>query len=198
MKESELYNEFLLSGAIQEGHFVLSSGLHSDKYFQCAQLLMEPKRAQLVVKELVVKIKQFIKTEEIDLIVSPAIGGMILGYEVGKQLDCANIFCERVNGKFTFRRNFSLLSEQKVLLIEDVVTTAKSSLEVIELLKKHKVKIVAEASLIDRSNGIGEKKLPCPLISLLKIQALTYDANDLPENLSNIPVSVPGSRFITN
>ncbi|MBQ4875438.1 MAG: orotate phosphoribosyltransferase [Rickettsiaceae bacterium H1] len=197
MKEKKIIEEFESCGAIKKGHFILSSGLHSDRYVQCAQLLKNPQKAKFIVQCLIEKIPLQIKSQ-VNLVVSPAMGGVTLGYEVAGQLGCKAIFCERVEGKFVFRRDFAINSDDKVLIIEDVVTTAKSSLEVIALINNFKCEILAEAALIDRSNGLAKQKLLCKFISLLEIDIKTYNKNNLPKNLMNVPVNILGSRFIKN
>ena len=136
--------------ALLEGHFVLSSGLHSSKYIQCAKLLSYPHLAEKICKSLACKIKK--NFSKFDLILSPAMGGIIIGYEIGRILKKETIFCERVRGKFTLRRGFKIKKGSKVLIIEDVITTGKSSIECVKLIKKAKAKLIGFASIIDRSN----------------------------------------------
>ena len=137
------------TNALIEGHFVLSSGLHSAKYIQCAKLLSYPHLSNNICKSFAYKIRKNYK--EIDLILAPAMGGIIIGYEIGKILKKETIFCERVNGKFKLRRGFTINKGSKVLIIEDVITTGKSSMECVKLINKNKAKLVGFASLIDRS-----------------------------------------------
>ena len=179
--------------ALLEGHFVLSSGLHSSKYIQCAKLLSYPHLAEKICKSLANKIKRNYK--KFDLILAPAMGGIIIGYEIGKILKKETIFCERVKGKFTLRRGFSIKRGSKVLIIEDVITTGKSSMECLKLIKKSKGKVVGFASIIDRSNK-KNLKIKKKIVSHLKIKVPTYKKKDLPKNLKLIPISTPGSRFI--
>ena len=179
--------------ALLEGHFVLSSGLHSPKYIQCAKLLSFPNLADKICKSLANKIKKNFK--KIDLILAPAMGGVIIGYEIGKILKKETIFCERVNGKFTLRRGFAIKKNAKVLIIEDVITTGKSSLECVELINKAKAKLVGFASIINRSNQ-KTLKIKKKIISHLKIDVPTYTTKNLPLELKNIPITTPGSRFI--
>ena len=181
------------TNALLEGHFVLSSGLHSSKYIQCAKLLSFPNQAEVICKSLANKIKK--NFTKIDLILAPAMGGVIIGYEIGKLLKKETIFCERVNGKFTLRRGFSIKKNAKVLIIEDVITTGKSSLECVKLIKKAKAKIVGFASIINRSNR-NTLKIKKKIISHLKIDVPTYTSKNLPLELKNIPITTPGSRFI--
>ena len=179
--------------ALLEGHFVLSSGLHSSKYIQCAKLLSYPYLAEKICKSLANKIKRNYK--KFDLILAPAMGGIIIGYEIGKILKKETIFCERVKGKFTLRRGFSIKRGSKVLIIEDVITTGKSSMECFKLIKRSKGKVVGFASIIDRSTK-KNLKIKKRIVSHLKIKVPTYKKKDLPKNLKLIPISTPGSRFI--
>jgi len=179
--------------ALLEGHFILSSGLHSSKYVQCAKLLSHPHLAQKICKSLALKIKK--KFKKIDLILAPAMGGIIIGYEIGKILKKETIFCERVNGKFTLRRGFNIKKASKVLIVEDVITTGKSSLECVELVKKSKAKIIGFASLIDRSSK-KSMKIKKKIISQIKINVPTYKKKELPKELISISITKPGSRFI--
>jgi orotate phosphoribosyltransferase len=181
------------TNALLEGHFVLSSGLHSSKYIQCAKLLSFPDKAQSICKSLANKIKKNFK--KIDLILAPAMGGVVIGYEIGKLLKIETIFCERVNGKFTLRRGFSIKKNSKVLIIEDVITTGKSSLECVQLIKKSKANLVGFASIIDRSTK-KTLKIKQKIISHLKINVPTYKPNQLPKELELIPVTKPGSRYL--
>ena len=181
------------TNALLEGHFVLSSGLHSTKYIQCAKLLSFPNLADKICKSLAKKIKKRFK--KIDLILAPAMGGVIIGYEIGKLLKKETIFCERVNGKFSLRRGFNIKKGTRVLIIEDVITTGKSSLECVKLIKKAKAKLLGFASIIDRSTK-QSLKIKTKIISHLKIEVPTYKANNLPRELKLIPVTTPGSRYI--
>ena len=181
------------TNALLEGHFVLSSGLHSSKYVQCAKLLSFPNLADKICKSLANKIKK--KFKKIDLILAPAMGGVIIGYEIGKLLKKETIFCERVNGKFTLRRGFNIKKGSRVLIIEDVITTGKSSLECVKLIKKSKAKLIGFASIIDRSTK-QSLKIKTSITSHLKIEVPTYKANKLPPELKLIPITTPGSRFI--
>jgi len=181
------------TNALLEGHFVLSSGLHSSKYIQCAKLLSYPHKAQLICKSLANKIKKNFKS--FDLILAPAMGGIVIGYEIGKLLKKETIFCERVKGKFTLRRGFNIKKNSKVLIIEDVITTGKSSLECTKLIKRSKAKLVGFASIIDRSTK-NNLKIKRKIISHLKIDVPTYKPGKLPSELKKIPVTKPGSRYI--
>ena len=181
------------TNALLEGHFVLSSGLHSPKYIQCAKLLSFPYLAKEICSSLAKKIKK--KFKFIDLILAPAMGGVIIGYEIGKLLKKETIFCERVDGKFKLRRGFHIKKGSKVIIIEDVITTGKSSLECVKLITNAGAKHVGFASIIDRSTK-KTLKIKKNIISHLKIDVPTFKKNKLPETLKNIPITVPGSRFI--
>jgi orotate phosphoribosyltransferase len=181
------------TNALLEGHFVLSSGLHSTKYIQCAKLLSHPYKAELICKSLAKQIKK--KFKNIDLILAPAMGGIVIGYEIGKLLKKETIFCERVNGKFTLRRGFFIKKKSRVLIIEDVITTGKSSLECVKLVDKAKAKLVGFASIIDRSTK-KSLKIKKKIVSHLKIEVPTYKKNQLPKSLKSVPISTPGSRYI--
>ena len=181
------------TNALIEGHFVLSSGLHSPMYIQCAKLLSFPHLAKDVCTSLAKKIKN--KFKSIDLILAPAMGGVIIGYEIGKLLKKETIFCERVNGKFTLRRGFHIKKGLNVIIIEDVITTGKSGLECVKLIKDAGAKLVGFASIIDRSTK-KTLKIRKNIISHMKIKVPTFKKNNLPETLKIIPITVPGSRFI--
>ena len=176
--------------ALIDGHFILSSGLHSPKYIQCAQLLSNPTQASKICHSLAEKIKN--SFNDFDLILSPAMGGIIIGYEIGKILNKRTIFSERVNGKFLLRRDFKIAKNNKVLIIEDVITTGKSSLECSKLAQVVGAKIVGYACIIDRSNGkslINQK-----IISQVELIIPTYKKDNLPKDLSLITAVKPGSR----
>ena len=181
------------TNALLEGHFILSSGLHSSKYIQCAKLLSYPHLADKICKSLANQIKK--KYKKIDLILSPAIGGIVIGYEIGKLLKKETIFCERVKGKFTLRRGFSINKGARVLIIEDVITTGKSSLECVKLVKKAHAKLLGFASIINRSTK-KSLKIKTKIVSHLKIDIPVYRPNQLPDTLKSVPITTPGSRFI--
>ena len=182
------------TNALLEGHFVLSSGLHSKIYIQCAKLLSFPKQASKICKSLSNQIKN--KFPKIDIVLAPAMGGIIIGYEIGKLLNIETIFCERVEKKFVLRRGFHIKKNSKVLIIEDVITTGKSSLECVKLIEKSKAKLVGFASIIDRSTS-KNLKIKTKIISHLKINVPTYNKNNLPLSLKSTLITVPGSRFIS-
>jgi orotate phosphoribosyltransferase len=181
------------TNALLEGHFILSSGLHSSKYIQCAKLLSYPHLADKICKSLANQIKK--KYKKIDLILSPAIGGIVIGYEIGKLLKKETIFCERVKGKFTLRRGFSINKGARVLIIEDVITTGKSSLECVKLIKKANAKLLGFASIINRASK-KSLKIKTKIVSHLKIDVPVYSSNQLPDTLKSVPITTPGSRFI--
>ncbi len=180
------------TNALLEGHFVLSSGLHSSKYIQCAKLLSFPHKAEKICKSLARKIKK--KFKNFDLILSPAMGGIIIGYEIGRLLKKETIFCERVKGKFQLRRGFQIKKGSKVLIIEDVITTGKSSMECVKLIKNSKAKLIGFATIIDRSSK-NNLKINKNIVSHLKISVPTYKKNKIPNELKLIPISTPGSRY---
>ena len=179
------------TNALLEGHFVLSSGLHSSKYVQCAKLLSLPHLANKICISLSKKIKKNFK--KIDLILSPAMGGIIIGYEIGKLLKKETIFCERDSGNFILRRGFLIKKNTRILIVEDVITTGKSSLECIKFIKKSKAKLIGFACIIDRSNK-KTLKIKNKIVSQVKIDVPTFTKNNLPDYLKKIPITVPGSR----
>jgi len=181
------------TNALLEGHFVLSSGLHSSKYIQCARLLSYPHIAAKVCLALSKKIKKNFK--KIDLILAPAMGGVIIGYEIGRLLNKETIFCERVNGKFKLRRGFYIKKNSKVLIIEDVITTGKSSLECAKLITESKAQLIGFASIIDRS-AKKSLKVKKKIISQIRLEVPTYKYNQIPKDLKDIPITIPGSRYI--
>ena len=176
--------------ALIEGHFILSSGLHSPKYVQCAQLMSKPSKAAQICQSLAKKIKT--ELNNIDLILSPAMGGIVIGYEIGKLLGVETIFSERVNGKFQLRRDFKIKQNTNVLIVEDVITTGKSSIECSKLVKVNGANIVGYACIIDRSNGKTE--INDKIISQIKLNIPTYKKENLPKELISIDPVKPGSR----
>ena len=176
--------------ALIEGHFILSSGLHSPKYVQCAQLMSKPSHAVKICESLAEKIKN--KFNDIDLILSPAMGGIVVGYEIGKLLGIETIFSERVNGQFELRRDFKIKQGSNVLIVEDVITTGKSSIECSKLVITNKANITGYACIIDRSNGKTE--INDKIISQIKLNIPTYKKENLPKELISIDPVKPGSR----
>lgn len=192
MNNSDVLAIFKETQAILHGHFILSSGKHSDTYLQCARVLMYPEKAATLCAALTEKVRKEIG--EIDAVVAPAMGGVVVGYEMARQLGVMGMFCERVDGAFALRRGFHIEKGMRILMVEDVVTTGKSSLEAMECVRAAGGVIVGEASLIDRSNGTVD--LGIPYCALMSLDVATYDADDLPEQLKNIPAVKPGSRWL--
>ena len=178
------------TNALIEGHFILSSGLHSAKYVQCAKLMSVPNEAAKICQSLAEKIKK--ELTDFDLILSPAMGGIIVGYELGKLLNKKTIFSERVNGEFKLRRDFKIEKGNKVLIVEDVITTGKSSLECSKLVSSNSAKIIGYACIIDRSNG--QSNIKDKIISQVQLNIPTYKKEDLPKELQSITPLYPGSR----
>jgi orotate phosphoribosyltransferase, Thermus family len=195
MEFEQVIREFREAGALLEGHFILSSGLHSDRYLQCARVLMHPERAARLCAALAQKIADEPKIGEIDLVVSPAMGGVVVGYEMARQLNVPGMFTERVDGDFVFRRGFELTRGQKVLMVEDVVTTGKSSRECIDVITQQGGDVVGACSLVDRSNG--KVDLGVAYVSLIGMDVPSYDPANLPEHLRDIPAVKPGSRHLS-
>jgi orotate phosphoribosyltransferase len=191
MTHDDVLNEFRAAGALLEGHFILSSGLHSSRYLQCARVLMDPKRAERLCKALAEKVRQG-NHGKIDLVVSPAMGGVVVGYEMGRQLDVPAIFLERVEGKLVMRRGFSIKKGARVLMVEDIVTTGLSSRECIEGIDAEGGRTVAAACLIDRSGGKAD--VGVPLHALTQLDVPSYPADQLPDGLAKVPAYKPGSR----
>ena len=191
MTDDEVLSEFRASEALLEGHFKLSSGRHSAVYLQCARVLMNAERAARLATALVQKIPRDLR-QQVDTVVSPAMGGIIIGHEMGRALGKDAMFLERPEGEFHLRRGFALESGAKVLMVEDVVTTGLSSREAIDAVAREGGEVIAEAALVDRSNGSAD--LGVPFYPLVDIVFPTYDESDLPEELVAIPVTKPGSR----
>ena len=178
------------TNALIEGHFILSSGLHSPKYIQCAQLMSKPNQAIKICESLAYKIQN--EFSDFDLILSPAMGGIIIGYELGKILGKQTIFSERVNGEFKLRRDFKIKEGDKVLIVEDVITTGKSSMECSNLVTSINASIIGYACIIDRSNGKSEIK--GKIVSQVELNIPTYNKDNLPKELLSIEAVKPGSR----
>ncbi len=180
-------------GAILKGHFLLSSGKHSDTYIQCAKIFENPKVAEEICHELARTIASTF-LEEYNVVVSPAMGGVIVGYETSKHLGIRNVFVERVDNKFELRRGFQLSHKDKVLVLEDVITTGKSTLEAIEAIKPFGCKIVGCGSIINRMKEEEIAKFPYTIAHLYKVNAEVFDADNIPERLKKIEAIKPGSR----
>ena len=191
MTEDQILDEFRAADALLEGHFILSSGLRSPRYLQCARVLMDPDRAERLAAALCRKLPQAVR-ESIDVVISPAMGGVIIGHEMGRALGRPAMFLERPEGKFGLRRGFRLEPGQKVLMVEDVVTTGLSSREAIGAVREAGGVVVAEAALVDRSGGTAD--LGVPFTPLIRIDVPTYSSDNLPPELAAIPPIKPGSR----
>ena len=191
MTEEEILAEFRNCDALLQGHFILSSGRHSSRYLQCARLLMNPARASRMAEALAEKIPQNIR-RSIDIVVSPAMGGVIIGHEMGRALGVEALFLERPDGIFELRRGFRLEPGQKVLMMEDVVTTGLSSGEAIQAIREAGGEVVAAGALIDRSNGAAQ--FDVPFFPLVALDVPSYAADEVPAELAAIPTSKPGSR----
>lgn len=191
MTQDEVLEEFRASGALLEGHFRLSSGRHSGHYLQCARVLMNPHRAARLAEALGENVPGEI-LDSLDAVVSPAMGGIIIGHEMGRALNLDAMFLERPDGEFHLRRGFSLPAGAKVLMVEDVVTTGLSSREAIAAVAREGGEVLAEVALVDRSNGSVD--LGVPFFPLIDIDFPTYAEDEVPEALAAIPVTKPGSR----
>ncbi len=194
MARDQVLDEFRAAGALLEGHFILTSGLHSPVYLQCARVMMSAARGETLCRALANAVRARFTDTKIDLVVSPAMGGVVVGYEMGRQLGLDAVFVERVDGTFALRRGFEIEKGARVLVVEDVVTTGKSSRECIACVTDLGAEVVGEASLIDRSNGTVD--LGVRLVSLAAIEAPAYPADQLPPALAEIPAVKPGSRHI--
>lgn len=191
MTDDEVLAEFRGAGALLDGHFILSSGLHSANYLQCARVLMNPERASRLAFALTARIPREIRSE-IEAVVSPAMGGIIIGHEMGRALNLDAMFLERPEGVFEFRRGFAIQPGQKLLMVEDVVTTGKSSREAMDAVRAAGGVVLAEAALVDRS--AGKVELGVPFFPLTELNFPTYEADALPAELVAIPAIKPGSR----
>lgn len=191
MTEDEVLAEFRASQALLEGHFLLSSGRHSAHYLQCARVLMDPMRASRLAAAIAAKIPRELR-KEITRVVSPAMGGIIIGHEMGRALGLEAMFVERPTGTFELRRGFALTPGDKVLMVEDVVTTGLSSREAIKAVEEAGGKVIAAASLVDRSGGTAD--LGVPFFPLIQLSFPTYAPDEVPESLAATPAIKPGSR----
>jgi orotate phosphoribosyltransferase len=191
MDEAEILAEFRAAEALLEGHFILSSGLHSPRYLQCARVLMDPARASRLASALARSLPLDVRSA-ISIVVSPAMGGIIIGHEMGRSLGLEAIFLERPSGTFELRRGFRIESGQKVLLVEDVVTTGLSSREAIRAVAAAGGEVVAAAALVDRSNGLAD--LGVPFFPLIRLDVPVYEPEAIPPELATLPAEKPGSR----
>lgn len=191
MTENDVLDEFRAAEALLEGHFILSSGLRSSRYLQCARVLMNPARAGRLAQAVAARIPAELRAR-ISAVVAPAMGGVIAGQEVARALDVDAMFVERPTGTFELRRGFRLSPGQKVLMMEDVVTTGLSSREAIKAITEAGGEVIVAASLVDRSNGTAD--LGVPFFPLIRLDVPSYDADSLPPELAAIPAIKPGSR----
>src|SRR6478672_3807948 len=191
MTEEDVLAEFRAAGALLEGHFVLSSGLHSARYLQCARVLMDGARAERLARALAAKLSAEVRAR-VQAVVSPAMGGVIIGHEMGRALGVPAMFVERPDGVFHLRRGFALDPGTQVLMVEDVVTTGLSSREAILAIEAAGGELIAAASLVDRSGGSAD--LGVPFTPLIRIDVPTYEADAVPPELAAIPAIKPGSR----
>ena len=191
MTPDQVLDEFRDAEALLEGHFILSSGLHSRTYLQCARVLMDTRRAARLAEALAAKIKDNVD-RDIDCVVAPAMGGLIIGHEVARALDVDSLFLERVDGEFTMRRGFHLSENANVVMIEDIVTTGLSSREAIAAIGAHGGHVVGAGCLIDRSGGTAD--VGVSLASLASVTVETFEADNAPADLVDVPAVKPGSR----
>lgn len=191
MTPEQVLREFRDAGALLDGHFLLSSGLHSRNYLQCARVLMQPERAARLASALADKLRASVDGE-IDCVVAPAMGGLIIGHEVARQLNVDSMFLERVDGEFALRRGFELVDNPRTVMIEDIVTTGLSSREAIKAIEAHGGNVVGAGCLIDRSAGAAT--IGTGLESLAQVSFETFDADSIPDDLRDIPAIKPGSR----
>ncbi len=194
MNDQEALQHFRDAGALLEGHVILTSGLRSPMYLQCAKVLMHPNRAATLCGALAARIVAKLGDDAIDLVVSPALGGVVVGYEMGRQLDCPAIFTERVAGTFELRRGFEIPKGARILMAEDIVTTGLSSRECIDCIRDLGGDVVAASCLIDRSDGNAD--VGVPLFALVGMEVPAYEPDKLPAALSAIPAVKPGSRSL--
>ncbi len=191
------YNESLKilkeTNALLEGHFILSSGLHSKQYIQCAKLLSHPKKAETICSSLCEKIRR--KFNKVDIVLSPALGGVVVGYEIGRQLKVETIFAERVDGKLILRRDFKVKQNSNVLIVEDVITTGKSALECSNIVKMSKANLVGYACIIDRSSS--SVSIKDKIVSQMQFNIETFSEDEIPEDLRKIQPIKPGSRNLS-
>ena len=190
MNQEAVLDEFRDAGALLEGHFKLSSGKHSTVYCQCALVLKDPWRAEKLVAEFVRQIRE--SGVEIDMVVSPAMGGVVIGWEVARQLGVPGVFTERVDGKLELRRGFKIPAGARVLMMEDIITTGLSSRECIETINDWGGNVVAAGCLINRSGGRAD--VGAPITALATIDAPIFDPDNLPDDLKSVPAIKPGSR----
>ena len=193
MEKEQVLQEFRDAGALLDGHFILTSGLHSASYLQCARVMMDAARGARLCGALRGLVETAVE-DTVELVVSPAMGGVVVGYEMGRQFEVSAIFFERVDGKFELRRGFEIEQGTRCLMVEDIVTTGLSSRECIAAIRAHGGVVVGASCLVDRSGGSAE--LDVPLISLAKVDIPTFEGDNVPEDLARIPAIKPGSRSL--
>lgn len=193
MEQDEVLAEFRAAGALLSGHFILSSGLHSPVYLQCARVMMDARRGERLCAALAARVRAGFG-DGIDMVASPAMGGVIVGYEMGRQLDRPSVFFERVEGRFALRRGFGIPPGARCLMAEDVVTTGLSSRECIEAIRQEGGEVVAGCCLIDRSSGRAD--IGVPLVALARLDVPAYPADRLPADLAALAPVKPGSRSL--
>ena len=191
MSDDDILAEFRAADALLEGHFILSSGLRSPRYLQCARVLMDGARAERLARALADKIPAELRTQ-IEGVISPAMGGVIIGHEMGRALGKPAMFLERPQGTFELRRGFAIAPGARALMVEDVVTTGLSSREAIDAVRRAGGEVIAEAALVDRSSGNAD--LGVPFVPLIRIDVPTYEPDAVPDDLAAIPAIKPGSR----
>ena len=194
MQNNHILEIYEQEKALLKGHFILSSGKHSSVYLQSAIVLSNPNHLNKIANDMIASIKKMINLEEVDLVVSPAMGGIIIGSKIGEIIKRNSIFLERVDGKFTLRRGFQIKKNQSILLIEDVLTTGKSSYESVDCINSYGGNVICLSSIINRSSEA--LNFSFPFISLLKINAPIFSKNNIPTELKKVPAIKPGSRFI--
>ena len=192
MTRDDVLAEFRAAEALLEGHFILSSGMHSPAYLQCARVMMDTARAARLCSVLASRVNETHGEEAFDLCVSPAMGGVIVGYELARQLALPSIFAERVDGAFTFRRGFDIPTGARCLMVEDVVTTGLSSRECIDAIRAAGGDVVGGAALVDRSGGTAD--IGVPLTALVSLTVPVYAVSEVPDDLARLPAVKPGSR----
>ena len=192
MTQDEVLAEFRAADALLEGHFILSSGLHSPVFLQKMRVFQDPQRTERLCRALAQAITE--RFGPIDMVVSPAVGGIIPGYETARALGCKAVFVEREEGEFQLRRGFEIPPGARVAMVEDIVTTGLSSRECIAAIRRHPGTLLGAACIVDRSNGTAD--IGVPLVSLLRLDVPAYPADQLPPELAAIPATKPGSRAV--
>lgn len=195
MDKQEVLQHFREAGALLEGHFLLSSGLHSPKYLQCALVLSDPRRAEVLCRALADDIRQKLGPDGVDLVVGPAMGGVVVAYELARQLGVRGIFAERVSGDFALRRGFAIPEGARVVIAEDIVTTGLSSRECLNCIEGLGGEVVAVSCFVDRSGG--KAAFGVPLVALTELDIPTYEPSAVPADLAKIPAVKPGSRDVS-